>query len=97
MYIEMENVIKKKKKKTGKRNHLVHFSCQFVVKYLMCDMMNYHCLKVFGTRVRRIGKQSPVFSVFRTRVHGCSDAELVRVPCCDPEHRRGDFSSWQLV
>ena len=52
----------------------------FVIKYLMCDMMNYHFLKVFGTRVRRIGKHSPVFSVFRTRVPGSSDTELRRVP-----------------
>ena len=66
---------------TGKRNHLVHFSCcQFVIKYRMRDMMNYHCLKVFGTRIRRIGKHSPVFSVFRTRVPGSSDTELRRVP-----------------
>ena len=46
----------------------------------MRDMMNYHCLRVFGRRVRRIGKHSPVFSVLGTRVHGCSDAELCRVP-----------------
>ena len=65
---------------TGKRNHLVHFDyCHYVIKYLMREMMNYHCLRVFRSRVRRIGKHSPRFSVFRTRVHGCSDAELCRV------------------
>ena len=64
-------------KSTGKRNHLVHFDyCHYVLKYLMRDMLNYHCLWVFRSRVRRIGKHSPGFSVFRTRVHGCSDAEL---------------------
>ena len=47
----------------------------------MRGMMNYNCLRVFRSRVRRIGKHSPVFfSVFGTRVHGCSDAELCRVP-----------------
>ena len=43
-------------------------------------LMNYHCLRVFRSGVRTIGKQLPGFSVFRTRVHGCSDAELCRVP-----------------
>ena len=44
------------------------------------DMMNYHCLRVFRSRVKRTGKRSLGFSMFRTRVHGCSDAELCRVP-----------------
>ena len=67
--------------KPKKCSHLVHFGyCHYVIKYLMRDMMNYHCLRVFGRRVRRIGKHSPVFSVLGTRVHGCSDAEL----CCVP-------------
>ena len=35
-------------------------------------MMNYHCQRVFRSRVRRIGKRWPGFSVFRTRVHSCS-------------------------
>ena len=31
-------------KSTGKRSHLVHFGyCHHVIKYLMHDMMNYHC------------------------------------------------------
>ena len=51
-----------------------------VIEYLMRDMMNYYCLRVFRSRVKRIGKHSPGFSTFRTRVHGCSDAEL----CCVP-------------
>ena len=50
-----------------------------LIKYLLSDMLNYHCLRVFRSRVRRIGKHSPRFSVFRTRVHGCSDAELCRI------------------
>ena len=34
-------------KTTGKRNHLEHFCyCRYVIKYLMRDMMNYHCLRV---------------------------------------------------
>ena len=43
-------------------------------------MMDYHCLRVFRSCVKRIGKHSPGFSMFRTRVHGCSDAELCWVP-----------------
>ena len=46
----------------------------------MRDMMNYHCLRVLRSHVRRIGKQSPGFSEFRTRERGCSDAELCSVP-----------------
>ena len=66
---------------TEEHSHLVHFCyCRYVIKYLMHDMMKYHCLRVLRSRVRRIGKHSPSFSVFRTRVHGCSDAELCRVP-----------------
>ena len=58
---------------------MVHFGyCHYVIKYLMCDMMNYHCLRVLRSRVRMIGKHLPGFSVFRTRC--CSDAELYRVP-----------------
>ena len=68
-------------KTTGQCSHLVHFgSCHNAIEYLMRDMMNYHCLWVFRRRVKRIGKHSPDFSMFRTRVHGCSDAELCRVP-----------------
>ena len=68
-------------KTTGKCSHLVHFgSCHYVIKYLMRDMMNCHCLRVFRSRVKRQGKHSPGFSMFRTRVHCCSDAEL----CCVP-------------
>ena len=51
-----------------------------VIEYLMRDMMNYHCLRVLRSHVRRIGKQSPGFSVFRTREHGCFDAEPCSVP-----------------
>ena len=51
-------------KTTGKRNHLVEFGyCHYVIKYLMRDMMNYHCLRVLRSRIRRIGKHSPGFSV----------------------------------
>ena len=68
-------------KTTGKRSHLVHFGyCHYAIKYIMRDMMNYHCLRVFRSRVNRIGKHSLGFSLFRTRVRGCSDAELCRVP-----------------
>ena len=67
-------------KTTGKRNLLVHFCyCRYVITYLMRDMMNYHCLRVFRSRGKRIGKHSPGFSMFRTTVHGCSDAELCHV------------------
>ena len=68
-------------KRKGKRSHLVHFGyCHYVIKYLTRDMINYHCLRVFRSRVRRIGKHSPGFSVFRTIVRGCSNAELCPVP-----------------
>ena len=32
-------------KSTGERSHLVHFGhyCHYVIKYLMRDMMDYHC------------------------------------------------------
>ena len=53
--------------------------CRYVIKYFMRDMMNYHCLRVFRSRGKRIGKHSPGFSMFRTTVHGCSDAELCHV------------------
>ena len=60
---------------------MVHFCyCHYVIKYLMRDMMNYHCLRVLRSHVRRIGKHSPGFSMFRTRVHGCYNAELCHVP-----------------
>ena len=52
----------------------------YVIKYLMRDMVNYHCLRVFRSRVSRIEKHSPRFSVFRISMYGCSDAELCRVP-----------------
>ena len=59
----------------------MHFGyCHYVIKYLMRDIMNYHCSRVLRSRVRMIGKNSPGFSVFRARVHGCSDAEPYRVP-----------------
>ena len=68
-------------KTTEERSHLLHFGyCHYAIKYLMRDMMNYHCLRVLRSRVRRIGKHSPGFSVFRTRLHGCSDAKPCRVP-----------------
>ena len=51
---------------------LVHFGyCHYVIKYLMRDMMNYYRLRVFRSRVKRIGKHSPGFSMFRTRVLCC--------------------------
>ena len=52
-------------KTTGQCSHLVHFGyCHYVIKYLMRDMMNYYCLRVFRSRVKRIGKKnSPSFSV----------------------------------
>ena len=65
-------------KSTGERNQLVHFCyCHCVIKYLMRDVMDCHCLRLFRSRDRRIGKHSPGFSVFRTRV---CDAEPCRVP-----------------
>ena len=68
-------------------SHLVHFGyCHYVIKYLMRDMMHYHCLRVFRSRVRRIWKQwllqffcVPIQSAWLFR---CSGA----VPCSDPEH-----------
>ena len=75
--------IGKRSPSTGKCNHLVHFvCCHYVIKYFMRDMTNYHCLRVLRSDVRRIGIHSPVFCVcvFRTRLHGCSDAEPCRVP-----------------
>ena len=46
-------------------SHLVHFGyCHYVTKYLMHDMMDYHCLRVFRSHNRRIGKHLPSFSVF---------------------------------
>ena len=41
--------------------------CHYVIKYPMRDMMDCHCLRVFRSRDRRIGKHSPGFSVFRTK------------------------------
>ena len=68
-------------KTTGKCSYLVQFAyCHYAIKYFMRDMMSYHCLRIFRSRVKMIGKHSPGFSMFRTRVHGCSDAEL----CCVP-------------
>ena len=66
---------------------MVQFAyCHNVIKYFMRDMMNYHCLRVFRSRVKRIGKHSPGFSMFRTRVHGCSEAELCCVPIQNTEN-----------
>ena len=71
---------------TGKCSHLVQFGyCHYVIKYPMRDMMNYHCLRVFRSRVKRIGKHLPGFSMFRTSVRGCSDAEF----CCVPIQSTG--------
>ena len=39
----------------------------------------------------------PDFSVFRTRVHGCSDAELCRVPTQSTVRAIFLLSSWKLV
>ena len=64
------------KMRNGSQIRLHHY----VIKYLMRDMINYHRLRVLRSHVRRIGKHSPGFSVFRTRVHVCSDAEPCRVP-----------------
>ena len=73
-------------KTTGQCSHLVHFgSWHYAIKYIMRDMMKYHCLRVFRRRVKRIGKHSTGFSMFRTREHGCSDAEL----CCVPIQSTG--------
>ena len=48
------------KKTTGQCSHLVHFDfCHYVIEYLMRDMMNYHRLRVFRRRIKRIGKHSP--------------------------------------
>ena len=75
-------------KSAGERSHLVHFGyCRYVIKYLTRDMMDYHCLRVFRSRDRRIGKHLPGFSIFRIRVHGCSDAEPCRVPIQSPSWR----------
>ena len=37
------------KKTTGKRNHLVHFSCHFVIRYLMCSASEQPCTLVRNT------------------------------------------------
>ena len=63
---------------------LVHFGyCHYVIKYLKRDMMDYHCLRVFRSGDRRIGKHSPGFSVLlswkdrsetsaaETQIHTC--------------------------
>ena len=60
-------------KTTGQSSHLMHFgSCHYVIKYLMRDMMKYHCLRVFRRRVKRIIKHSPDFL--------CSEPECMAVP-----------------
>ena len=52
-------------KNDRKISHLVQFAyCHYVIKYFMRDMMNYHCLRVFRSRGKRIGKHSPGFSMF---------------------------------
>ena len=72
----------------------MHFgSCHYVIKHLMRGMMNYHCLRVLRRRVKRTGKHSPGFSMFRTRVHGCSDAELCRLLGFDPRSLPDRFFS----
>ena len=70
-------------KNDRKHSHFVHLGyCHYVTKYLISDMMNYNYLRVLRNRVRRIGKHSPGFSVFRTRVRFCPDADraVCRVP-----------------
>ena len=55
----------------------------YVIKYLMRDMMDYHCLRVFRSRDRRIGKHSPgrqFFCVPNQSAWQCFDAEPCRVP-----------------
>ena len=42
--------------------------CYYVIKYLMRDMMNYHCLRVLRSRVRRIG------------IFLCSEPECMAIP-----------------
>ena len=37
--------------------------CHYVIKYFMRDMMNYHCLRVFRSRVKRIGKPCECMAV----------------------------------
>ena len=65
LVIWFAGIIALSSKTTGKCSHLVQFVyCHYVIKYFMRDMMNYHCLKVFRSRVKRIGKHSPEFSMF---------------------------------
>ena len=59
---------------SGEGSHLVHFGyCQYVIKYLMRDMMDYHCLRVFRSRDRMIGKHSPGIFLY-------SESEGMAVP-----------------
>ena len=71
-------------KSAAERSHLVHFGCcHYVIKYFMRDMMDYHCLRIFRSRDRRIGKHSPGFFYVPNQ-----SAWLFRcwaVPCFDPE------------
>ena len=56
---------------TEEHSHLVHFCyCRYVIKYLMHDMMKYHCLRVLRSHVRRLGKDSAPAEHFGTRMHG---------------------------
>ena len=76
-------------KTTGKCSHLVHFGyCHSVIKHLMRNMMNYHCLRVFRSRVKRQENTRPVFI--------CSEPECMAVPCSDPEHRRSSMRDQRL-
>ena len=84
-------------KNDRKHSHFVHLGyCHYVTKYLISDMMNYNYLRVLRNRVRRIGKHSPGFSVFRTRVRFSPDADRA-VPCSDPEHNTISISHARQV
>ena len=61
--------------------------CILVTKYLMRDMMDYHCLRVFRSRVRRIGKHSPSFL--------CSEPECMAVPMLSRAVFRSRAPSWR--
>ena len=70
-------------------SHLVHFCyCHYAIKYLMRDMMNYHCLRVLRSRVRRIGNTRPVFL--------CSEPECMTVPMLSRAVFRSRAPSWRF-
>ena len=72
----------------------MHFGyCHFVIKYLMRDMMNYYCLRVFRSRVKRDRKTLARFFYVPNQSAGlfrcwARDENFgTRIHSVDPEHR----------